>query len=53
MAEELADMSVMAGADDESAVLAAGLEHAAADKAATAAPATRRLRRTTVILVFP
>jgi hypothetical protein len=34
-------------------VLAAGLEHAAADRAAMAAPATRRLRRTAVIWSFP
>jgi len=49
MAEELSDMSDIAGADDESAPLAVGLEHAAAERAAKAAPATRRLRRTEFI----
>jgi hypothetical protein len=52
-AASMADESDIAGAEEESAVLAAGLEHAAADRAAMAAPATSRLRRTAVIVVFP
>ncbi len=52
-AASMAEESDMAGAEEESAVLAAGLEHAAADRAAMAAPATSRLRRTAVIWSFP
>ncbi len=53
MAAELADMSDIDGAEEESAELAAGLEHAAAERAATAALATRRWRRAAVIGSFP
>jgi len=52
-AASMAEEAESAEAEEESAVLAAGLEHAAADRAAMAAPATRRLRRTAVIWSFP